>query len=81
MQSLNLDLETKTIPKGNFLLDCRRTEEYLLINYSYLFPVNQRPDPSPSGVEHEKDFRKVPIQRLEGNLYSFAAISHIWIQS
>jgi len=23
MQSLNLDLETKTIFKGNFLLDCR----------------------------------------------------------
>ena len=58
IQILNLDLETKTIfkGKGNFVLDCRSMEEYFVINYSYLFLVNQQSAPWPSGVEDEKEF-------------------------
>ena len=28
----------------------------------------------------KRNFRKVPIQRLEGIFYSFGAISHLWLR-
>jgi len=28
----------------------------------------------------KRNFRKVLVQRLEGNFYSFGAISHLWLR-
>jgi hypothetical protein len=55
-QAINLCQKNKAISEANFLLDCRWIGEYFLINYSYLFLVNQQPAPWPPGGEDEKEF-------------------------
>ena len=59
MQSLNLDLKTKTFFKANFLLDCRWIGEFLWVSYFHLFLINQQPALWPSGVDDEKEFPEV----------------------
>ena len=53
-QVINLGFKTEAISKGNFPLDCRWIGDYLLVNYPYLFLVNQQSALWPSGVEDEK---------------------------
>jgi hypothetical protein len=46
----------RPFPKANFPLTVGEQESIFLINYSYLFLVNQQSAPWPSGVEDEKEF-------------------------
>ncbi len=60
----------RPFPKAIFSLTVGEQESIFLVNYSYLFLVNQQPAPWPSGVADEKEFPEGAHTKTRGNFYS-----------